>query len=112
VRSSPAVIIPQLARTFGVSTLGVSDILGTYYYTYSIASLVAGVLLDRLGAGYLGRLLQGVGSAFAFTGAVYLASHGLPARRLATAIGVTQCVGMLDGTAGQLLVGRWIADGL
>ena len=137
VRSSPAVMIPQLARSFGVSTLGVSDILGTYYYTYSTASLVAGLLLDRLGAkyvvsigmailgvgcllfmvpqegaGYLGRLLQGAGSAFAFTGAVYLASHGLPARRLATAIGVTQCVGMLGGTAGQLVVGRWIADAL
>jgi MFS family permease len=137
VRSSPAVMIPQLAKTFGVSPLGVSDILGTYYYTYSTASLLAGVLLDRLGAkyvvstgmailgigcllfmapqegaGYLGRLLQGAGSAFAFTGAVYLASHGLPARRLATAIGVTQCVGMLGGTAGQLVVGRWIADGL
>src|SRR5258708_19171453 len=93
VRSSPAVMIPQLAKTFGVSTLGVSDILGTYYYTYSTASLVAGVLLDRLGAkyvvsigmailgigcllfmapqeeaGYLGRLLPGAGSAFAFTG--------------------------------------------
>jgi MFS family permease len=137
VRSSPAVMIPQLAKTFGVSPLGVSDILGTYYYTYSTASLLAGVLLDRLGAkyvvsagmavlgigclffiapqegaGYLGRLLQGGGSAFAFTGAVYLASHGLPARRLATAIGVTQCVGMLGGTAGQLLVGRWISAGL
>jgi MFS family permease len=137
VRSSPAVMIPQLAKTFDVSTLGVSNILGTYYYTYSTASLVAGVLLDRLGAkyvvsagmailgfgcllfmapqegaGYLGRLLQGAGSAFAFTGSVYLASHGLPARRLATAIGVTQCVGMLGGTAGQLVVGRWIADGL
>jgi MFS family permease len=137
VRSSPAVMLPQLAKSFSISTLGVSDILGSYYYTYSTASLIAGVLLDRLGAkyvisagmailgigcvffiapqegaGYVGRLLQGAGSAFAFTGAVYLASHGLPARRLATAIGVTQCVGMLGGTAGQLLVGRWIADGL
>jgi MFS family permease len=137
VRSSPAVMIPQLSQTFGVSTLGVSGILGTYYYTYSTASLVAGILLDRLGAkyvvstgmailglgcllymipeegaGYLGRLLQGAGSAFAFTGAVYLASHGLSAQRLATAIGVTQCVGMLGGTAGQLVVGRWIANGL
>ena len=137
VRSSPAVMLPQLSKAFGVSTLGVSDILGTYYYTYSTASLVAGVLLDRLGAkyvvsigmailgigcllfmdpqvgaGYLGRLLQGAGSAFAFTGAVYLASHGLPARRLATAIGITQCMGMLGGTAGQLVVGHWIADGL
>ena len=137
VRSSPAVMLPQLAKAFGVSTLGVSDILGTYYYTYSTASLVAGVLLDRLGAkyvvsigmailgmgcllfvdpqvgaGYLGRLLQGAGSAFAFTGAVYLASHGLPARRLATAIGITQCMGMLGGTAGQLVVGHWVSDGL
>jgi MFS family permease len=137
VRSSPAVMIPELAKTFGVSTLGVSGLLGTYYYTYSTASLVAGILLDRLGAkyvvssgmailgigcllfmapqegaGYLGRLLQGAGSAFAFTGSVYLASHGLPARRLATAIGVTQCVGMLGGTAGQIVVGRWIGDGL
>ena len=137
VRSSPAVMLPQLAKAFGVSTLGVSDILGTYYYTYSTASLVAGVLLDRLGAkyvvsigmsilgiggllfvdpqvgaGYLGRLLQGAGSAFAFTGAVYLASHGLPARRLATAIGITQCMGMLGGTAGQLVVGHWVANGL
>jgi MFS family permease len=137
VRSSPAVMIPQLASAFSVSALGVSGILGMYYYTYSTASLVAGILLDRLGAkyvvsagmailgigcllfmipqagaGYLGRLLQGAGSAFAFTGAVYLASHGLSAQRLATAIGVTQCVGMLGGTAGQILVGRWIADGL
>src|SRR5260370_39999257 len=53
VRSSPAVMIPQLAKAFGVATLGVSDILGTYYYTYSPASLVAGVLLDRLAAKYV-----------------------------------------------------------
>jgi hypothetical protein len=43
VRSSPAVMIPQLAKTFGVSTLGVSDILGTYYCTYSTAISVADV---------------------------------------------------------------------
>ena len=137
VRSSPAVMIPQLAKSFDVTTLGVSGILGTYYYTYSTASLIAGILLDRLGAkyivpagmailglgcllftlpaegmGYLGRLLQGFGSAFAFTGAVYLASHGLSAQRLATAIGVTQCLGMLGGTAGQIVVGPFIAKGV
>ena len=137
VRSSPAVMIPQLAKSFDVSALGVSGILGTYYYTYSTASLIAGILLDRLGAkyivpmgmailgvgcllfmvpatsaGYCGRMLQGFGSAFAFTGAVYLASHGLPAQRLATAIGVTQCLGMLGGTAGQIGGGPSIAAGV
>ena len=59
-----------------------------------------------------GRLLQGAGSAFAFTGAVYLASRGFPARYLATAIGVTQCFGMLGGSAGQFLVGPMIEHGL
>jgi MFS family permease len=133
IRSAPAVMIPELAKHFGASTLGVSSIIGTYYYTYATTSLVAGVLLDRFGAKYvipigmcilswgclvfalphplagdIGRLMQGSGSAFAFTGAVYLAAHGLPAQRLATAIGLTQCVGMLGGSAGQLVAGPLI----
>jgi len=136
-RSAPAVMIPELTRAFGITTLGVSAILGTYYYTYSVTSLIAGAALDRLGAkkavpvgmfilavgcllfgigtinaGYAGRLLQGAGSAFAFTGAVYLAVHGFSARRLATAIGITQCVGMLGGSAGQFVVGPLLQGGL
>jgi MFS family permease len=132
-RSAPAVMMPELAQAFGVSVLGLSGILGLYYYTYSTTSLVAGVLLDRWGAKYVvpmgmvmlalgcilfaapkanigsaGRLLQGAGSAFAFTGAVYLASHGFSAKKLATAIGFTQCFGMLGGTMGQLAVGPLI----
>ena len=137
VRSSPAVMIPELENSFHTTALGVSAILGAYYYTYSTMSLVAGAALDRLGAkrtvpvgaailgigclffsggsvlaGDVGRLLQGAGSAFAFTGAVYLAAHGFSARYLATAIGATQCVGMLGGSAGQSVVGPMIEHGL
>src|SRR5246127_1271351 len=136
-RSAPAVMIEHLATAFGTTAIGVSAILGTYYYTYSTTSLIAGAALDRVGAkkavpvgifilalgcllfslpiataGYAGRLLQGAGSAFAFTGAVYLASHGFSARWLATAIGVTQCLGMLGGAAGQFVVGPWIEHGV
>ena len=46
-------------------------------------------------------------AAFAFVGAVYLASHGFSARYLATAIGVTQCLGMLGGSAGQFESVHW-----
>src|SRR6202142_3755666 len=92
VRSSPAVMIPELEGSFHTTALGLSAILGAYYYTYSTMSLVAGAALDRLGAkrtvpvgitilgigclffsvaavssGDIGRLLQGAGSAFAFT---------------------------------------------
>jgi MFS family permease len=137
VRSSPSVMIPELEATFRTTALGISTILGVYYYTYSTMSLVAGAALDHLGArrtvpvgitilgvgcllfsvpavlaGDVGRLLQGAGSAFAFTGAVYLAAHGFPARYLATAIGATQCVGMLGGAIGQNVVGPMIEHGL
>jgi MFS family permease len=136
-RSSPAVMLPQLESAYAVSALGVSGILGAYYYAYSISSLVAGALIDRFGAkvtvslglvivavgcfaftvsdanaAYGGRLLQGAGSAFAFTGAVYLASRGFSAGKLATAIGVTQCMGMLGGSAGQFLVGPLLTHGV
>jgi MFS family permease len=129
VRSAPSVMLPELTTAFGLSTLGVSSLLGLYYYTYSTFSIVSGAALDRWGAKYtipigvfalavgivmfgmgaawaanVGRLLQGAGAAFAFVGAVYLATHGFPARYLATAIGFTQCIGMLGGSAGQFVV--------
>ena len=133
LRSAPGVMVPELTHAFSLTTLGVSSLLGLYYYTYSTFAIVAGATLDRFGAKYvipagivvtavgsllfglgsfemaeLGRLLQGAGAAFAFTGAVYLASHGFSAAWLATAIGFTQMFGMLGGSAGQFAVGPLI----
>jgi MFS family permease len=129
IRSAPGVMVPELTSTFGLSALGVSSLIGLYYYTYSTCSIIAGACYDRFGAKYVlptgimllaggailfglglgpaaeaGRLLQGAGAAFAFTGAVYLAAYGFPARYLATAIGLTQTFGMLGGSAGQFVV--------
>lgn len=137
VRSSPSVMIPELSAHFGVNAVSVGAIVGTYYYTYSITSLIAGIALDRAGAKYavsigiailglgciffalsnfytgnIARLLQGAGSAFAFPGCVYLAAKGFSARSLATAIGFTQCLGMLGGTAGQFVVAPMIHNGV
>jgi fucose permease len=136
LRSAPGVMIPELTSSFGLSALGVSSLIGLYYYTYSTFSIVSGACFDRYGAKYVvpvglallaigavlfgmglaaaadaGRLFQGAGSAFAFTGAVYLASHGFPGRYLATAIGFTQCFGMLGGSAGQFAVAPLINSG-
>jgi MFS family permease len=129
--------VAQLEQAFSQSRVGVGNILGSYYYTYSLTSLVAGLALDRLGAKYvipfgsfvlgmgcllfvvenpqvatIARLLQGAGSAFAFTCAVYLAVHGFSARSLATVIGITQSLGMLGGSAGQFIVGPFIQSGV
>jgi len=129
IRSAPGVSIPELEAAFGLTALGISSLVGLYYYTYAGFAIVAGASLDRYGAKWpiacgvfavavgcvlfglgsiggaeSGRLLQGAGSAFAFTGAVYLAVHGFSDRWLATAIGFTQLAGMLGGFAGQFVV--------
>ncbi|HRN61976.1 MAG TPA: MFS transporter [Luteimonas sp.] len=133
MRSMPSVMIPELSAALGIDATAVGSLVGLYFYSYALFSLIAGAALDRWGAkqvipagvamvalgavlfgigvlqaAQLGRLLQGAGSAFAFTGAVYLATHGFPARFLATAIGITQCFGMLGAAAGQFAVGPLI----
>lgn len=137
IRSAPAVMIPELVNNFNTTELKLISMVGTYYYTYSTCSLIAGIALDKFGgkkslfvgtlilgigcllflissqvAGISGRLLQGAGCAFAFPGCVYLASKGFSSKSLATAIGFTQCVGMLGGTAGQFVVGPWVEEGV
>ncbi len=137
IRSAPAVMIPELIANFNTTELKLISMVGTYYYTYSTCSLIAGIALDKFGskkslfigtlilgigcllflissqvAGVTGRLLQGAGCAFAFPGCVYLASKGFSSKSLATAIGFTQCIGMLGGTAGQFIVGPWVEQGI
>jgi hypothetical protein len=59
LRSAPSVMVPELTGAFGLTTLGVSALLGMYYYTYSPVSLVAGVVLAMI----LACFLEETGSA-------------------------------------------------
>jgi MFS family permease len=137
LRSAPSVMIPQLTEAFGVSALGVSTIVGMFYYGYSPFSLVAGAALDRFGAkrvvpigaalvgvgalmfgagdaaaANVGRFLQGAGGVFALVGAVYLITRNFPASMAASFVGATQMFGMAGGSAGQFVVGPIISGGL
>jgi MFS family permease len=130
-------MIPQLSESFGVNAMGVSAIVGMFYYSYSPFSLVAGAAIDRFGpkriipigaalvgigalifgsgnvaAANIGRFLQGAGGAFALVGAVYLVTKNFPAALAASFIGATQMFGMAGGSAGQFLVGPLIERGL
>lgn len=137
LRSAPSVMMPQLTEAFGVNALGVSAIVGMFYYSYSPFSLVAGTAIDRFGAkrvipigaalvglgsllfgtgsvaaAYAGRFLQGAGGVFALVGAVYLVTRNFPASCAASFIGATQMFGMAGGSAGQFCVGPLIKNGL
>jgi MFS family permease len=137
LRSAPAVMMPQLSEAFSLSAMGVASLVGLFYWGYSPFSLVAGVLMDRIGprrvvplgaaavgvgallfaSGHgelasVGRLLQGAGGVFALIGAVYIATKSFPASMAATLIGATQMFGMAGGSAGQFVVGPVIASGV
>jgi MFS family permease len=137
LRSSPAVMLPQLSGAFALDALGVASLVGLFYYGYSPFSLIAGAAIDRFGpkavvpigalmagagallfgtgnlaAAQIGRFLQGAGGVFALVGAVYIASKSFPPSRAATLIGATQMFGMAGGSAGQFVVGPIIAGGL
>jgi MFS family permease len=136
-RSAPSLMIIDLSELYSIPKLDVMSLVGSYYYTYAICALIAGICLDKFGSRYsmfagcfilgigcilfvvsssfvgeTGRLLQGAGSAFAFPGCVYLASKGFPSKYLATAIGFTQCIGMLGGSAGQFVVAPMLESGI
>src|SRR5215472_2083002 len=137
LRSAPSVMMPQLTEAFGVNALGVSAIVGMFYYGYSPFSLVAGAAIDRFGAkrivpigaglvgvgallfgtgnvaaANIGRFLQGAGGVFALVGAVYLVTRNFPAGSAASFIGATQMFGMAGGSAGQFCVGPLLKRGL
>src|SRR6201982_873416 len=119
LRSAPSVMMPQLTEAFGVNALGVSAIVGMFYYGYSPFSLLAGTSMDRFGAkrvipigaalvgigaflfgtgnvaaANIGRFLQGAGGAFALIGAVYLITKNFPASVGGSLIGAQQMFGM------------------
>jgi MFS family permease len=137
VRTSPAVMLHPLSLQFGITPLQVGNLLGSYFITYSLCSLVAGLSIDHLGprtplvagcvtlalgclcflassqtSGYLGRLLQGAGCAFAWPGCVFIATQGFSPHRLATVLGITQASGNLGGYLGQYGIGHALAAGL
>jgi len=137
LRSAPAVMIPQLAGAFGITSVAVASLAGVFYYGYGPFSLVAGAAIDRMGAkvvaslgalataagallfvaggevsANLGRFLQGAGGAFAMVAAIYIATKSFPASRAATLTGLAQTFGMAGGSAGQFVVGPMIAAGI
>ncbi len=125
VRSAPSVMLPELTTAFGLTTVGLSSLIGLYYYTYAVFAIIAGAAVDRWGAKYtipigvlllaagtamfavnvswiaaLGRLLQGAGAAFAFVAASRRpwSSSALPRDR-----NRNYPMRMLGGAAGQFV---------
>ena len=127
VRAAPAAMAPELQETFNLTAAGLGAAIGAYYLIYSPCQLVAGSFLDRFGAKTIlvpssficslgcflevvghdafwlsaARFCQGLGSAFAFVGTMYLAAEWFPRSTLALLSGLTTSLGMAGAIIGN-----------
>ncbi|HEY8900307.1 MAG TPA: MFS transporter [Chthoniobacterales bacterium] len=132
VRVAPSTMEPELQRAFSLSAAGLGAMIGVYYTIYAPCQLLAGSLLDRFGARnvlvpaalvctggcfleilghspfWLGaaRFCQGLGSAFAFVGTMYLAAEWFPRSMLARLSGLTTSLGMAGAIMGNSGIAR------
>ncbi len=137
VRVMPSVILEGLATEFDASPVDISTSISTYLWVYAPMQLAVGGLFDRFGAKFLlvgaaaivgggcmvfaattgltglaiSRAMAGAGSAFAFVGAIYVATVWFPPKRLALIAGITSGVGIMGEVIGQtplaLAVAKW-----
>lgn len=130
LRITPSVMTTELMQHYDISAAAFGNLVAFYYYAYTPMQLPVGVLMDRFGprrlltfaclcctlgsylfasgnliwmAG-LGRFLVGFGSAFAFVGALKLATIWLPAERFALISGLTTTLGMVGAMFGELFL--------
>ena len=135
IRVTPNVILPQLQEDLGGDPASISAAMSVYLWVYAPMQLVVGLLLDKWGTKFivstaamvcgvgciifsqstgltsagLGRGLIGMGSAFAFVGAIYVATVWFPPKQLGMIAGITTAVGMIGEVIGQVPVAELVA---
>src|SRR5580700_7715839 len=130
LRITPSVMTQELMRMYHLTATEVGLFTAYYYHAYVPLQIVVGLLMDRygprrlltfacmlcavgtylFGSGYslhiaeAGRFLVGFGSAFAFVGALKLATIWLPPHRFALISGIITCLGMMGAMIGDILL--------
>lgn len=130
LQTSPSVMINDLQQAFAIDTFGVSLLSSSFFYTYVLFQIPAGMLIDRVQPRYCltfcligiaamtllfaathslnmartGRILQGVFSAPSVVPALYLAAVWFSSSRFALLAGLTEMIGMMGSAVGQVML--------
>lgn len=133
LRVMPSVMMEDLRAAYHLDASALGNLSALYYYIYIPMQLFVGLIIDRFtprrlltaalilcsagsflfGVSHvvwlagMGRFLVGFGSAFAFVGALKLASVWLP-QRFAIMAGLITAMGMLGGLLGDLLLSKLV----
>jgi sugar phosphate permease len=137
LRITPSVMTSELMSAYNLKGGEVGNLSAFYYHAYVPMQIIVGLLMDRygprrlltiactlcaigtylfagkygLGLAEFGRFLVGFGSAFAFVGALKLATIWLPPNRFALVSGIIMCLGMIGAMCGDILL-RAMVDGI
>ncbi|MDR3492205.1 MAG: MFS transporter [Gammaproteobacteria bacterium] len=130
LRISPSVMTRELMAAYDLTGAQVGNLSAFYYHAYVPMQILVGLFMDRygprrlltlaclfcafgaylfagnygLGIAETGRFLVGFGSAFAFVGALKLATIWLPPNRFALVSGIILCLGMIGAMIGDVLL--------
>lgn len=130
VQVAPSVLSDALQADFNTNATGLGALSSSFYWSYTIMQIPAGLLLDRYGSrlmlalvtlvcaagvllfgiadniwvAMLGRILMGASGAFAFTGVIYLVIRWVPVKQAAFFIGIIQVVGSIGAIGGGSLL--------
>ena len=114
-------IVGGLMRSFHLTTFGAGILASSYYYIYVLLQVPAGLMVDTFGprkllsAGALccgagamlfgsshliafasfGRILMGLGGAFAFVGSISLVGRWFPHKYFSILVGILESLGMI-----------------
>lgn len=132
---SSGVIIGSIMEEQGLSALTAGLLSGSFYVVYTALQIPAGVLFDQKNARtllsstallcamgctifsksthlsglFVGRILIGAGSSFAFVGLSHLIREYFPAQRFAFLIGLSETLGFVATAIGMMGMGAFIA---
>lgn len=130
LRISPSVMTHELMSEYHLTGVQVGNLSAFYYHAYVPMQILVGLLMDRYGPRRLltlacvfcaggtflfasgeslflaemGRFMVGLGSAFAFVGALKLATIWLPPNRFALVSGIILCLGMIGAMLGDIIL--------
>lgn len=132
---SPSVMTKDLMAAFHIDGAELGNLAATYFYSYLIMQIPAGILLDKFGprnmttiamalcAGgailfanantvflaCVGRFLTGAGASFAALNCLKLVANWFPPKRFALMAGLMMTVGMLGAVGGQAPLSAFIS---
>jgi MFS family permease len=137
LQTSTSVMVTRLEHDLHVSALGVSLISSSFFYTYILFQIPAGILTDCLGprrvlggsillcvlsavwfamsqspaSAECARLLMGFSVSTGVVVALYLAATWFDIKRFALLVGLTEMTGMLGGALGEMILSHVVSSG-